>query len=130
MICPPQYITTPLINIVPYVQKSGGLKELTYREIEEHSEDDRETATDRLWKLSLLLGKCSRPGLFGMMKMLNTGDHPGQSSVIFLPMIDMDPGDLTCIHSTLQFVHDQAACYEVTPILTFATTMVESDDNH
>ena len=54
-----------------------------------------------------------------MMTMLNTGDHPGQSSVIFLPMIDMDPGDLTCIHSTLHFIHDHTARYQVTPIITF-----------
>lgn len=122
------------INIVPYVQKSGGLKNLTYREIEKHSEDDREMAADRLWKLSLLLGKCSRPGWSRMMKMLNTGDHPGQSSVMFLTMIDMDPGDLTCIHSTLLFVYDHAAHYQVTPILTFdqplwwkAMTIIESE---
>ena len=95
------------------------VKDLAYSEIEEHSENDRETANDRLWKMSLLLGKCPRPGWSGMMTMLNTGDHPGQSSVMFLPMIDMDPGDLTCIHSTLHFIHDHAACYQVTPIITF-----------
>ena len=132
------------INIVPYVQKSGGLKTLTYQEVEEHSEDDREMASDRderemaadtLWKLSLLLGKCPRPGWSGMMQMLNTGkDHPGQSEVIFLPMIDMNPGDLTCIYSTLEFINNQATHYQVTPILTFdqplwwkAMTIIENE---
>ena len=69
-----------------------------------------------------------------MMTMLNTGDHPGQSSVMFLPMIDMDPGDLTCIHSTLHFIHDHAARYQATPIITFdqplwwkAMTIIESE---
>lgn len=107
------------INIVQYVQKSGGLKHFTYSETEEPSEGDRETTADRLWKLSLVLGKGPRPGWSGMMKLLNTGDHPGQSSVIFLPLIDMDPGDLTCIYSTLHFVCSHAARYQVTPILTF-----------
>lgn len=64
-----------------------GLINLTHQEVEEHSEDDRnsggdrderEMAADTLWKLSLLLGKCPRPGWSGMMNMLNTGkDHPG-----------------------------------------------------
>lgn len=64
-----------------------GLITLTHQEVEEHSEDDRnsggdrderEMAADTLWKLSLLLGKCPRPGWSGMMNMLNTGkDHPG-----------------------------------------------------
>lgn len=122
------------INIVPYVQRSGGLKHLTYSESEEPSEGDRETTADRLWKLSLVLGKGSRPAWSGMMKMLNSGDHPGQSSVIFLPMIDMDPGDLTCIYSTLHFVCSHAVRYGVTPILTFdqplwwkAMSIIESE---
>ena len=50
------------INVVPFIQKSGDLKDLAYSEIEEHSEDDRETANDRLWNMSLLLGKRPRPG--------------------------------------------------------------------
>ena len=40
-----------------------------------------------------------------MMHMLHKEfDHPGQSSIAFLPMIDMYPGDKTCIFSTLEHV--------------------------
>ena len=42
-----------------------------------------------------------------------------KSSVQFLPMIDMDPSNLTCIYSTLSFIVDQAKRYNLIPIITF-----------
>ena len=51
--------------------------------------------------------------------MVHTGDHPGQSSVLFLPMIDLDPGNMSCVHSTLKFIREHAARYNVAPIITF-----------
>ena len=36
--------------------------------------------------------------------MGHTGDHPRQSSVLILPMIDLDPGNMLCVHSTLKFI--------------------------
>ncbi|CAH3151809.1 unnamed protein product [Porites lobata] len=54
-----------------------------------------------------------------MMQLLCKGTYPGKSSVHFLPMIDMDPTDMTCIYSTLSFISDQESRYEYTPIITF-----------
>ena len=54
-----------------------------------------------------------------MMQMLQHGDYPGQSSVKFLPMIDLDPNDPPCIFSMLKFVLSQAVLHGVTPVLTF-----------
>ena len=51
--------------------------------------------------------------------MLHDGPHPGKSSIEFLPMIDLDPCDSTCIYSTLKFVVFQARLYDVTPVLIF-----------
>lgn len=53
------------------------------------------------------------------MQMVCKGNHPGQSSIMFLPMIDLDPSDLTCIYSTLVFVSEQAKRYHATPVITF-----------
>ena len=53
------------------------------------------------------------------MQLVHHGEHPGQSSIVFLPIIDMDPGNLSCIYSTLNFVSNHANQYNVTPILTF-----------
>ena len=51
--------------------------------------------------------------------MVHTGYHPGQSSVLLLPMIDLGPGNMSCLHSTLKFICEHAARYNVTPIVTF-----------
>lgn len=68
------------------------------------------------------------------MQMINHGDHPGKASIVFLPMIDLNPSDLTCIYSTLHFVADHARRYDVTPVLTFdqplwwkALTIIKSE---
>ena len=40
----------------------------------------------------------------GTMQAINTGEHPGVSSVHFLPMIDLDPTDINYVYTTLKFV--------------------------
>ena len=48
------------------------------------------------------------------------GHYPGKSTVSFLPIIDMDPTDLSCIYSTIAFIIDQANSLEIqTPVITF-----------
>ena len=43
-----------------------------------------------------------------------------QSDVLFLPIIDLPPTDLTCIYSTLLFIQDQAKKMNIsTPCVTF-----------
>ena len=59
------------------------------------------------------------PSWSGLMQLCQKGDYPGKSAITFLPMIDMDAGDMSCILSTLKFVSRQAQKYEATPILTF-----------
>lgn len=122
------------INIRHYVQKSNHVKDLTFVEIEE-SDEARVSASDTLWKISLSLGKNPRPSWSGMMRMVHDeADFPGQSSVMFMPMIDMDPSDLTCLNSTLLFVTEHAVRYGYTPVLTFdqplywkAMTIIENE---
>ena len=53
-----------------------------------------------------------------MMQAINQGNHPGKSSVTLLPMIDMDPSDMSCVYSTLKYVAKEARCHDVTPVLT------------
>ena len=47
------------------------------------------------------------------MQTISKGSHPGKSSVTFLPMIDMDPTNMSCIYSTLKFVFSQAVSVEM-----------------
>ena len=51
--------------------------------------------------------------------MVHTGDNPGESSVLLLPNIDLDPSNMSCVHSTLRFICEHVARYNVTPIVTF-----------
>jgi len=42
------------------------------------------------------------------MNEISSGDFPGQSTVSLLPIIDLNPSDMTCIYSTLKFVESQS----------------------
>ena len=54
------------------------------------------------------------------MQMLQNGPHSGKSSIFFfLPMLDLNPGDMSCVYSTLRFIASQAQMNNVTPIMTF-----------
>jgi hypothetical protein len=53
------------------------------------------------------------------MQMVHKGDHPGKTLMLFFPMIDLEPGDMSCTYSTLMFVTDEAAKYSRVPIVTF-----------
>ena len=53
------------------------------------------------------------------MQMVHTGSHPGESSIAFMPMIDLKANDETCIFSTMHFIVGQAKKYNADPILTF-----------
>jgi hypothetical protein len=90
-------------------------------------------ACDLLWKISWPLRQ-DRPSWSGWMQGIVKGSHPGKSMFQFLPMIDLDPSNITCIHSTLHFICDQAAVHGQRPIVTFnqplwwkATMIVESE---
>lgn len=54
-----------------------------------------------------------------MMQTTHVGDHPKPASILFLPIIDMEPGNITCVNSTLHFIADHGRCYNVTPVVTF-----------
>ena len=58
-----------------------------------------------------------RPAWSGMMQLVHQGKHPGKSSVMFLPMIDMNPSDISCVYSTLKYIESHARRYCVTPIV-------------
>ena len=53
------------------------------------------------------------------MQFVQRGEHPGMSSIRFLPMIDMNPSDAMCIYCTLKFLAEHARHHNATPIVTF-----------
>ena len=86
--------------------------------------EDPTSHYETLWNISWPL-KSPRPAWKGMMQALHNGDHAGVSQVCFMPMIDLNPGDLSCIYSTLRFVTSQAMKNNVTPVLTFDQTLYQ-----
>ena len=72
------------------------------------------------WHTLLFLRGKSRPDWSGFMTDISVGDYPGKSYVNFLPIIDLDPTDMTCIFSTLLFVIDQSEKLRIqTLVITF-----------
>ena len=54
------------------------------------------------------------------MSNTSTGEYPGKSAISLLPIIDINPTDMTCIYSTLKFVQSQAKELNiVTPVIRF-----------
>ncbi|WAR20763.1 hypothetical protein MAR_014737, partial [Mya arenaria] len=91
---------------------------MTYAEIQQTRSIDNTLKLDLLVKVTAQI-RPHRPVWSGLMQMLQKGEYPGKASVIVMPMIDLDPGDLSCIYTTLLFVENHATRYAVTPILTF-----------
>ena len=121
-----------LINIHNFISEKDRDHFMSYEQLPVNNTKEPYTGMDILWKASLLL-KIPRPLWSGFMQMVHKGEHPRDSSVMFLPMIDMDPNDLTCIYSTLTFVSSHARRHNRTAIITFdqplwwkAHTLVES----
>ena len=106
------------VDIHHFVAGSEGLQQMNYEPLGEMDVDQLVTRVDLLWDISLSI-KSRIPAWTGMMQIVHDGEHPGKSSVLFLPMLDIDPGDTTCIFSTMMYVCSHAKRYGATPILTF-----------
>lgn len=122
------------VDIVPYIQKMTPATSLFYRKLTETVTKDSYSDLDLLWKVSWSQGDAIRPGWSGMMQLIHQGKHSVKSTVNFLPIIDMDPTDYTCINSTLSFICNDAAKHNAAPTVTFdnplywkARTIIENE---
>ena len=106
------------INIKYFTSQLTNKPKLTYKDLRALEVNDPTSQIDLLWEVSFFLHP-SRPSWSGTMQSVHHGSYPGKSNVLFLPMIDMNPSDMSCIYSTLHYVCNQAKGYGVTPILTF-----------
>ncbi len=96
----------------------SAINSLKYEPIMEIEARDLTAPIDLLWKASVLF-QCPRPAWSGMMQFVHHGEYPGRSSMMFLPMIDMNPSDVTCVYSTLKFICNHATEHRVIPVVTF-----------
>lgn len=124
------------IKLKYYSASKDDMKRLTYQRLELPRYGEHSPHIDLLWELAFAV-RPQRPNWSGFMQMISKGDHPGPASVILLPMIDLNPSDLTCINSTLHFVCEHSKRYGVVPVITFdqplwfkATTIIENEPDN
>jgi 5'-3' exonuclease len=105
------------IDIIEYRFATHARRTMKFEKLAPLLDCDRRV--DVLWELSFNF-KQDVPSWQGMMHIVHQGnEHPGQSSIVYLPMIDMYPGDKSCIVSTLEFLCNLAVKHHVPPIITF-----------
>ena len=98
--------------------KKQPASQLTFGKLKEFVAVDSTKILGRLWQCFWIL-KPHRSLLNGYIPSAHDEEHPGKSSVVFVPMIDMKSIDYSCILSTVHSVSNQAQKYNKTPILTF-----------
>ena len=86
------------INNRYFTSACCGIQSFLYEKVLVAASGKISTNIDLLWKISLTV-QSTRPSWTGMMQMVNHGEHPGQASVVFLPIIDLNLSDLKCIYS-------------------------------
>ena len=107
------------VEIHPPSEPRLAQAEIKYNDIVVARALDPTANLDVLWKTSLLFDTM-RPAWAGMMQAIHQGNHKGKSSITFLPMIDMNPSNVTCVSSTLKFVSEHAQRHNIAnPIVTF-----------
>ena len=106
------------VNIEHFISESNDSQSLQYQKLERYGNEDPTRNAEVLWRISMTL-RSPRPSWNGMMQMIHKGEHPGLSSVTFLPIIDLNPSDTTCVYSTLRYISSHARRHNVVPIVTF-----------
>ena len=81
------------INIKYYIPDHTRKLSLVYKELDALTVTYPTRDIDILWEMSFFL-RPNRPSWSGMMQTVHQGTHPGKSTVLFLPMIDMNLSDL------------------------------------
>ena len=88
------------VHIRYHRKERRGMAAVTYQKFVNFNAQNNSNNIDVLWKTSILFGS-PRRAWSEMMQFVYHGDYPGKSSVMFLPIIDMNSSDTTCICSIL-----------------------------
>ena len=84
------------IDIVEYRFANYNCRKVLFKSLPSFIKRDQEAA-DILWELSSCF-KQKTPSWSGLMHLIHRNHtHPGRSSIYYLPMIDLPPGNKSCI---------------------------------
>ena len=122
-----EFLNDEGVSITQYVSPpEKGLASMIYKPILQLQTPHTlpsELCSDLLWHSGWIFSKAKpRPNWSGFMQHLFSDDQNStpRSEVLFLPIIDLNPSDETCIYSTLIYVESQTAKLNVpTPCITF-----------
>ena len=106
------------VNIKHLISEYDGSQSLQYKKLEQYDTEDPTSHVEVLWRISMSL-RLPRPAWHGMMQLIHKGEHPSALSVMFLPIIDLNPIDMNCIYSTLRYISTHARRHNIAPIVTF-----------
>ena len=112
------------INIEHVISESDGSQSLQYKKLEQYDTEDPTSNVEVLWCISRSL-RFPRPVWHGMMQVIHKGEHLSASSVMFLPIIYLNPSDMNCVYSTLRYISTHARRHNVAPIVTFVTSVAQ-----
>ena len=109
------------VPVLNYREKKHLLKKLTFNDPPKISLSHNKL--DVLWKVAWC-GKNPILDWNGCMQLIHenqitTTEIPSIDTIVNLPIIDMDPSNMTCILSTLKFLTDLAHKYSLPSIITF-----------
>ena len=112
-------ISDTKIPVLEYRFSRHACREVVFKDIPRYVDSCLSKRIDILWEVSLSF-KEQTPNWQGMMHTLHQGSqHSGQSSVRFLPVINLYSRGKSCILSTLDFVCNLAISHNLPTIVTF-----------
>ena len=91
--------------------KKKGLQDIVFTSLQRNlSIMPSSTNIDLLWQSAALFNTADRkrPNWSGFMQYVSQGEHPPQSKITLLPIIDLNPSDYSCIYSVLVYIEGQA----------------------
>lgn len=108
------------VGSIPFHRYNKTLdKKILFSDLSSLKYEETHNITDILWYSSWFFHDRG-PSWAGMMQSIHSGRlHPGKADIQFLPMIDHNPTDLSCIYSTLLYVCKEASRFGKTPVITF-----------
>jgi hypothetical protein len=106
------------VKLFPRNDPKGVQGKIIYTKLGTFSRDELNCKVDILWRASFHFSKPC-PLWSGCMQLLHSHiPHPGKSSKIFLPVVDLTPSDPTCVRSMLEYISDHSRRHHATPIIT------------
>ena len=97
------------MKITPYINSEvTALSRMSFKALIQLNQSpclSKDVSLDLFWHTARFFSD-PRPSWIGYLTFVSKRDYPGEASVNMLPIIDIDPTNLSCIYSALDFITD------------------------